>query len=257
MFQRAFLLPVLACLAAGAAWAADDPMVGDWKLNPQKSKLVDEMKVTSEGGNKYSFDFGAGTPEAIAVDGTDQPGIFGTTLAVTAASADRWTVIRKKNGRIEVTGIWTLSKDGKTLHDDYTETDGGGKTTHLDYLYERRAGGPGFDGDWVSTSEQMDTVYVMHVRPFEGDGISLFTSSEDAARKLRFDGKDYPSPGLGDGGVTSAQRVNATTIEVTDKSGGKIVDTQEIGVSEDGKTLTMTVRPAGRSEPNVLVFERE
>jgi hypothetical protein len=52
MFKRAFLLLPLACLAAGAAWAADDPMVGDWKLNPQKSKLTDEMKVTSLGGNK-------------------------------------------------------------------------------------------------------------------------------------------------------------------------------------------------------------
>ena len=43
MFKRAFLLLPLACLAAGAAWAANDPMVGNWKLNPQKSKLTDEM----------------------------------------------------------------------------------------------------------------------------------------------------------------------------------------------------------------------
>jgi hypothetical protein len=75
MFKRAFLLLPLVCLAAGAAWAADDPMVGDWKLNPQKSKLIDEMKVTSLVGNKYSFDFGGGSPETIVVDGTDQPGI--------------------------------------------------------------------------------------------------------------------------------------------------------------------------------------
>jgi hypothetical protein len=87
MFKRAFLLLPLACLVLGAAWAADDPMVGDWKLNPQKSKLIDEMKVTSLGGNKYSFDFGAGPPETIVVDGTDQPGNFGTTFAVTAVSS--------------------------------------------------------------------------------------------------------------------------------------------------------------------------
>ncbi len=50
MCKRAFLLLPLACLAAAApAWAADDPMVGDWKLNPQKSTLSDEMKVTSLG----------------------------------------------------------------------------------------------------------------------------------------------------------------------------------------------------------------
>jgi hypothetical protein len=55
MFKRAFLLLPLVCLAAGVAWAADDPMVGDWKLNPQKSKLIDEMKVTSLVGTSASI----------------------------------------------------------------------------------------------------------------------------------------------------------------------------------------------------------
>jgi hypothetical protein len=100
---------------SSALWAADDPMVGDWKLNPLKSKLIDEMKVTSLGGNKYSFDFGGGLPEMIVVDGTDQPANFGTTFAVTAVSPDEWRGVRKKDGRVEIQGIWKLSKDGNTL----------------------------------------------------------------------------------------------------------------------------------------------
>jgi hypothetical protein len=32
---------------------------------------------------------------------------------------------------------------------------------------------------------------------------------------------------------------------------------EEITVSDDGKTLTMTVHVPGRSEPDVLVFEKE
>src|SRR5947207_1429463 len=39
-----------------------------------------------------------------------------------------------------------------------------GRPSILVYTYERRGGGPGFAGDWVSTSEQVDTVYVMQVR---------------------------------------------------------------------------------------------
>jgi hypothetical protein len=54
------------------------------------------------------------------VDGTDQPGNFGTTFAVTAVSLDEWRGVRKKDGRVEIQGIWKLSKDGNTLHDDYT-----------------------------------------------------------------------------------------------------------------------------------------
>ena len=255
MLQRAFLLLPLACLAAGAARAADDPMVGNWKLNPQKSTLVDEMKVTSLGGNKYSFDFGGGSPETIVVDGTDQPGISGTTLAVTAVSPDEWRVVRKKDGRVEVTGIWTLSSDGATLHDDYTETSDDGKTNHLVYVYDRKGGGPSFAADWVSVSARVDTAYVVQVRPYAGDGLSILYSSEGVTRNLKFDGRDYPNPGSKT--VSSARRVNERAVELTNKRDGKVVGSQEISVSEDGKTLTMTIHPAGRSEPNVLVFDRE
>jgi hypothetical protein len=256
MFKRAFLLLPLACLATAGVWAADDPMVGNWKLNPHKSKLTDEMKVTSLGGNKYSFDFGGGNPEMIVVDGTDQPANFGTTFAVTEVSPDEWTGVRKKDGRVEIKGIWKLSKDGNTLHDDFTSIAENGKTIHLVYVYERRGGGSGFAGDWVSTSEQVDTVYVVQVRPFEGDGLSFITSGE-GTKNVKFDGKDYPNVASGMKIVSSAQRVNERTVELKDKIGGKVVDAQEISVSGDGKTLTMTVHVPGRSEPNVLVFERE
>jgi hypothetical protein len=63
MLNRAFRVLLLICLLGDTAWAMDDAMVGDWKLNPQKSKLTDVMKIGSLGGNKYSFDFGSGDPE--------------------------------------------------------------------------------------------------------------------------------------------------------------------------------------------------
>jgi hypothetical protein len=257
MFKRAFLLLALVCLAAGAAWAANDPMVGDWKLNPQKSRLIDEMKVTSLGGNKYSFDFGGGSPETIVVDGTEQPGILGTTLAVSVVSPDEWRVVRRKNGRMEVQGIWTLAKDGNALHDDYTEFSDNGKTNHLIYVYERRGGGEGFAGDWVSASEQMDTVYAVQVRTYEGDGLSIINLSEGTTTNVKFDGKDYPNVASGRSFVSSGLRVNERKVMLTTKIGGKTVGTDEISLSDDGKTLTMTVHVPGRSEPNVLVFERE
>jgi hypothetical protein len=82
MAKRAVQLLLIACLATSALWAANDPFVGKWKLNPSKSVLTDQMKVASAGPNRYAFDFGGGDAETILVDGTDQPGLFGTTLAV-------------------------------------------------------------------------------------------------------------------------------------------------------------------------------
>jgi hypothetical protein len=103
----------------------------------------------------------------------------------------------------------------------------------------------------------METAYVMQVRPFEGDGVSIVLPSAGVTKNVKFDGKDYPNPGSERHVTSSAQRVNDTTISLTDKIGEKIVSTRELSVSEDGKTLTMTVHVPGRSEPSVLVFEKE
>jgi hypothetical protein len=40
--------------------AANDSFVGKWKVNPSKSKLIDEMKVEVAGANRYVFTFGPG-----------------------------------------------------------------------------------------------------------------------------------------------------------------------------------------------------
>jgi hypothetical protein len=77
-----FNILLLGCLVTGALWAANDPLVGDWNLNPSRSKLTDLMKVASIAANKYAFDFGGGSVETIAADGTDQPANFGTSLSV-------------------------------------------------------------------------------------------------------------------------------------------------------------------------------
>jgi hypothetical protein len=185
---RVFVLLAFGCLAT-AAWAADDPMVGDWKLKPQKSRIIDEMKVTSLGGTRYAFDFGGGVPENILVDGTDQPGMAGTTLAVTA-TPDSWTVVRKKDGKALLKATWTVSKDGATLKDDYTQFGDDGKPIHIVYRYDRKGGGAGFAGDWLSTTQRMDTAYVMQVRPYEGDRLSI--TAEGTTRNLKLDGKEYP-----------------------------------------------------------------
>jgi len=51
--------------------------------------------------------------------------------------------------------------------------------------------------------------------------------------------------------------VSALTIQLTDKLAGKIVDTRQVDLSPDLKTLTMTVRTMNPNKPNILVFERE
>lgn len=259
MPKRSLLFLLVACLVAAALFAADDPFVGEWKMNPSKSKLVDEMKVASAGGNKYAFDFGGGQPEKITVDGTDQPGLAGTTLAVTAEGPEAWKVVRKKDGRMLLTANWTLSKDGNTLTDHYTEFGPDGKGSTVNFVYKRTAGGAGFAGSWLSTSQTINFEYVLKVRAYEGDGLSITSSLDGQTTNLKFDGKDYPQagPNARKGATSSGRRANAHTLEITNKVNDKTTTTRQIELSSDLKTLTMTVHPAGRQEPNIFVFERQ
>src|SRR5580693_6035351 len=120
-----------ACLVTVTLWAADDPLVGKWKVNPSKSKLTDEMKVEAVGENKYALTFGPGAVDTIVVDGNDQPALQGTTLSVTVEGPNNWKVVRKKEGRRIVMGLWTLSADAKALDDDFTAYNADGSTIKL------------------------------------------------------------------------------------------------------------------------------
>lgn len=214
------------------------------------------MKVERLGANKYTFNFGGGV-ETIVLDGTDQPGVFGTSLSV-AVEGDTWKVIRKKDGRMQVSAIWSLSEGGSTLTDHFTGFNANGSTYKLNYVYKRKGTGSGFTGEWVSTSETVNSVVLLQVRPYEGDGLS-FMLPASMTRQVKFDGKDYPNvgPNAFPGSTSSMRRMNDHALEITYKINGKVLYTQKIELSSDLKTMTVTRLIVGESEPNIGVFERQ
>jgi hypothetical protein len=259
MARRSMWVLLCICLASGALWAADGPFNGKWKLNPARSRLTDVMKVNAVGPNKYDFNLGGASVETIVVDGTDQPGTYDSTLSVTAEATDTWRVVRKSKGRTMIVGIWKLSADGKTLTDNFTSYRPNGTTFHLDYIYQRTAGGPGFDGTWESTTEDMSSTLEIEITPSGENGILLDYITYGMKKNMQFDGKDYPIVGgnAPAGYTGSASRVNEHAIEITDKVKDKHIDTQRMEVSPDGRTLTLTILIPGREKPQIQVFERE
>src|SRR5271170_6992069 len=121
MLSRTFRLLLVAVLVTSSVWAANDPSVGKWKVNPSKSKLNDEMKVEVAGANRYAITFGPGQVDTVVADGSDQPALSGTTLSITVKGPDSWEVIRRMKGRILLTAYWTLSEGGKILNDAFTQ----------------------------------------------------------------------------------------------------------------------------------------
>lgn len=272
MLLRSLLSLPVVYLAIGTLWAASDPFVGKWKVNPSKSKLTDEMKVEAAGENKYTLTFSPDAVDTIVADGSDQPALSGTTLSITVKGPNNWEIIRKMKGRTLLTASWTLSADGKTLNDAFTQylPDGttlfsqplpNGSTLFLPYVYERTAGNSGFPGTWDSESAKVKTGIELQIQPDEGNGLLFKRSDQETVKRIKLDGNDYPQVDRngGDKGTAySGRRVNERSLEITYKSQGKITGTWQIELSTDLKTLTMAERLVGQSRPkSILVFDRE
>jgi hypothetical protein len=272
MLSRTLQLLLVGCVMTGTLWAADNPFVGRWTVNPSMSKLYDEMKVEVAGANRYALTFGPGQTDTVVADGTDQPALNGTTLSITVKGSNNWEIIRKMKGRTLLTAYWTLSEDGKALNDALTQylPDGvtlfsqplpNGSTLFLPYVYQRTAGNSGFLGTWDSDSAKVRAGIELQIQPYEADGLSFKRSDEEMTKVIRFDGKDYPDldPKGGDkGAASSGRRVNELSLETTEKFKGKITGTRQIELSRDLKTLTVTVHLVGQSRPqSILVYDRE
>ena len=257
-------LATIAVLCAGAAplsRAADQPFIGKWKLNLSKSKLADQMTIAPAGANRYTLTFaGSGETETLVADGTDQAGILGSTISITIEAPGTWKIVRKRDGRTVLTANWKLSDDGKAFTDTFISNQPDGSTARIDLVYKRAEGNAsnsGIPGTWETTEEKSDSAVEIEIRPYEGDGLSFISSGGQPAKNVKFDGKEYPPAGASPaaGSATSARRLGDHSIELTKKLKGKIVETREITISPDLKTLTMTRHLVDQRVPNVLIFD--
>ena len=239
---RSLLALTVVCLAIGVLRAADDPFVGKWKVNSAKSKIIDEMKFEVLGENKYAITFVPGSvPNTIVADGTDQPSPDGTTVSLTVGGPNNWTLVRKKEGRKIISAIWTLSADGKTLDDDFTQYQAGGSPTTVHLTYQRTAGNSGLPGTWDGESSgRLD--FELEIQPFGGDGLTLIGPLVGGTQNIEFDGKEK-------------RRVNQRSLELSSQSQGQTRETK-FDVSTDLKTLTVRTG-LGEKAQTILVFDRE
>lgn len=242
-------------LAAPTWWTANDPFVGKWRLDVSRSTIVDDMRVEDLGANKYAFNFEGGPTETVVADGTDQPGLPGTTLAVKAEDAHSLTVVRKQDGRIIVSASWKLSQDGRTLRDAFTSVQPDGSRVTVDYVYRRMAGTSGFAGAWESTTKPVGLKLELGIQPYHDKGLSFVSPGSD--KSVIFDGWDHAVPGAKDGLTLSGRRRGARVMEYTEKNRGKVEHARQFELSRDGQTLTEIGHTAGQTTPDVLVFERE
>jgi hypothetical protein len=92
------------------------------------------------------------------------------------------------------------------------------------------------------------------------EGVNAAGTATGTQYTAQYDGKDYPMTGSQNADTVALKRIDARTLERTDKKGEKVVATSTRVVSEDGKTMTITTKGTnaqGQAVSNVTVWEKQ
>ena len=256
--KRFYCSLALACLLAGTLWATDDPFCGKWKLNKEKSKFTgDLIKIQDLGGNKYRWTAG-NVSDTIANDGTDQPVHFGRTISMTPEGPNSWKMVIKQNGKTISSMTHTIAENGKSQTINGTDYKPDGTTSEFSATWKKLSGGSGWAGTWQEADLKFTSPDEWLIESYEGDGLTFNTPAYNDILSMKFDGKDYEEKGptVAPGSMSSGKRVNARTLEVTDKVKGEVMDHTRFEVSPDGKTLKLTIHQTGQPNPLMIVYDK-
>jgi hypothetical protein len=148
--RPAFLGAVLVGVMVGAAFAqSSDPLVGTWKLNPEKTKGAKSGTTVIEvagKGLKWTVDLvaadGAKSHWSFTAnyDGKDVPvtgtGPYGDTVSMTRVDANTVKLTSKQGGKETTISTIVVSADGKTRTSTTKGTDPKGQPINVASVYE-------------------------------------------------------------------------------------------------------------------------
>ena len=224
----------------------------------EKSKFAGEQsKIEDLGGNKFKWTSG-NVSDTITADGTDQPVHFGRTISIAPEGANNWKMVIKKDGKVLSSMTHTLSEDGKTQTIKGMETKPDGTASDFNVVLKRQGSGSGWGGTWESTDVKFTSPDEWHIEAYDGDGLTFNTPAYQDVLSMKFDGKDYEEKGptVAPGSASSGKRADAHTLQVTNKVKGEVMDHTKFQVSQDGKTLTLTIRESGQPHDLTIVYDK-
>jgi hypothetical protein len=252
-FATAILL-----MATGLS-AATDPFVGKWKWSSEKSpQPTIAFSVKDAGDNRYAVAFNGNDPITLTADGASVESPNGGSTSLKNIDEHTWEMVRILGGKY-VRGL-TISSDEKTLIINQTAHLLNGTTANATTIYKRMGGDKGLVGEWQSVSFKTDNVPVeMIIEPFKKNGLTFYTPYDKWQVSMNFDGKKYSEqgPDVPKGTTSSGKRIDARTIQYASETNGKLDNSGEYKLSEDGRTLTITSKAVKESKPFTNVYDRQ
>ena len=259
--KRLLLACALLVLPSCATFAAENPWVGTWKLDPSKGHLVGDTFDYSNApnglihysdGSTASYDFG--------LDGKEYKSWGNQTTAWTATGTNTWNSVVKQDGVVIYETRRELSADGKTLTITTTSNKPDGSPSNDVTVYTRIGSGTGLIGKWRSTKVEIPAPSALVISS-PSPGALRF---ESPSYKVTFEGKTddtdlaVKGPTVPPGYTASVTATSPRTLAYVYKLDGK-VDSYNIDVlAADGKSFTsVSWNPGKESEKTTLVFVKQ
>lgn len=252
----------MAAIGAAAVSHAQSPFDATWRINPSQSKLATKPFTfyTSEGW----FHCVSCTPAYdVQADGQLHPveGQPFDSASVTVVDPHTIKSVLMKGGKSISEFTSVVSANGKTLTNTFTSYPmNGGDPVHEVDIQKRigvlRPGVHATSGNWQAvkfTGSENDLLFTFKS---SGDEFTMTDTTGDSYT-AKFDGNDYPFKGAYGTDAVSLKRINARTIEETDKLKGKAQDTQTMTVSPDGKTMTVVAHDLLRDATSTLIATKK
>ena len=258
ILAASMLRAVLLLTFVSAAFAADDPFIGKWKLNLAKSKLTGQIIVIEEvSPDHWKFQEDEHT-DIIFADGEDHVTHFGDSMAIMKKDANTWA-ITYKNGDKVLNTVWQISVGGQSLTYNATGTRPNGQHFNNKMILKRTAGTSGLAGTWQSTDVELSSPREIYISSYANGGHAITYPERKLTVRIKYDGKEYSeaSPVTPEGSASSGHRIDDRTIETTEKIKGQVIETAKATISADGKAQTIVITEPGDKTPFVLVYDRE
>src|ERR1051326_953739 len=163
----------------------------------------------------------------------------------------------KKNGKVVARSSETVSPDGKTMLEEFTNTGSSDEVTgkaEFIRVGDAPAGAHPLSGKWqmrtIKNATEAGTLTTYRSIP---GGLNILNGRQ--SYDVKFDGKDYPNGGDRHATV-SLKLIDKYTMDETDKHDGKVMTVSHMSVSQDGKTMTVESSDKQRGTTMTYTAER-
>jgi len=232
-------------LSAASICQAQSAFDGTWRVDLSKTKFSPKPLSFYISGGWYHCSGSCNPTYAVAADGQDHAvqGHAYDMLSVTIVDPHTISVVAKKGGKVMWEQTRTVSKDGKMLTVKSTEHSmTSDQSSTFDTVAKRSgmavAGVHATSGKWVIEKQSGSGGELLTTYKMGDDGLTM-TAGSGETYTAKLDGSDYPVKNAYGWTSVSLKKINANTIEETDKRDGTVTDVSTMTVSGNGKSMTV------------------